>query len=195
MTYKWPTCPLSVSPDTGTSLARMVFSIAGCVLNDRAFSNINSLEIRKMKRVQRGMNYAQRGFTLIELMIVVAIIGILAAIAIPAYSDYTIRSKITELAVAADACKTSVAEYFQSQGTLPADITAAGCSSNPTKYVAKLDWNGTQIVVTGTAAIGVAAKDFILEPTVLPPVVGTAIDWTCTNSTYAAKYLPATCRG
>jgi type IV pilus assembly protein PilA len=66
------------------------------------------------------MKKVQQGFTLIELMIVVAIIGILAAIAIPAYQDFTIRSKVTELINAAGVCKTSVAEYYQAKGNSPA---------------------------------------------------------------------------
>ena len=78
------------------------------------------------------MKRVQQGFTLIELMIVVAIIGILAAIAIPAYQDYTVRSKVTELINAAGVCKTSVAEYYQSKGYMPANVTDAGCSNSGT---------------------------------------------------------------
>src|ERR1700750_362552 len=74
------------------------------------------------------MKTIQQGFTLIELMIVVAIIGILAAIAIPAYQDYTVRSKVTEMINAAGVCKTSVAEYYQSLGTMPTSAKQGGCS-------------------------------------------------------------------
>src|SRR6476620_2291070 len=88
------------------------------------------------------MKKVQQGFTLIELMIVVAIIGILAAIAIPAYQDYTVRSKVTELINAAGVCKTTVAEYYQSKGAMPANETQAGCTdtgtanANPPKVAA-----------------------------------------------------------
>src|SRR5689334_2575727 len=78
------------------------------------------------------MKKVQQGFTLIELMIVVAIIGILAAIAIPAYQDYTIRSKVTELVNAAGVCKTGVAEFYQSKGKMPGSTDEAGCSDKGT---------------------------------------------------------------
>src|SRR5687768_5408988 len=83
--------------------------------------------LHPLTRTGAFMKNVQKGFTLIELMIVVAIIGILAAIAIPAYQDYTIRSKVTELINAAGVCKTSVAEYYQTKGTLPTGADA-GCS-------------------------------------------------------------------
>ncbi len=82
------------------------------------------------------MKRVQQGFTLIELMIVVAIVGILAAIALPAYRDYTIRARVSEALAAAGACKTSVADYASSKGSLPTNLTQAGCGSNPTQYVA-----------------------------------------------------------
>ncbi len=132
----------------------------------------------------------QKGFTLIELMIVVAIIGILAAIAIPAYQDYITRSKVTEIATAASACKTSVSEYYQSENAAPADTDTAGCSSNPTQYVTSLAVaNGT---ITAVSAIANAAGNFVLVPTYTASV-GT-VEWACDTSTIASKYLPANCR-
>ena len=136
----------------------------------------------------------QKGFTLIELMIVVAIIGILAAIAIPAYQDYIKRSKVTELAGAASACKVSVAEYFQSQGALPTDITQAGCSSPDSKYVSGLGVaSGTITVSARSIGTGVDGSTFVLVPT--PNTSTGATDWRCTDSTIEDKYLPANCRG
>lgn len=136
------------------------------------------------------MKRVQQGFTLIELMIVVAIVGILAAIALPAYQDYVIRSKVSEAAATAAACKTSVAEYLASKGTMPTDITAAGCSATASQYVS------STAVSSGTISIAVAATtgtsgNYVLEPA----TNGTAITaWACTASTVPAKYLPAICR-
>ena len=99
------------------------------------------------------MKKVQQGFTLIELMIVVAIIGILAAIAIPAYQDYTVRSKVTELINAAGVCKTSVAEYYQTKGAMPADVTAAGCSTSGTANSAPPDVKAGAITVKAIAPL------------------------------------------
>jgi len=135
------------------------------------------------------MKNVQQGFTLIELMIVVAIIGILAAVAIPAYSDYTNRAKVTELVGIGAACKTSISEYFQSQGTLPTDIGAAGCSDSSSKYVTSLAVaNG---VITVASAITAATGNYVLTPST---TASGTLDWTCTASTIAKKFLPANCR-
>ncbi|HEX7559144.1 MAG TPA: pilin [Usitatibacter sp.] len=146
------------------------------------------------------MNTAQRGFTLIELMIVVAIIGILAAIAIPAYQDYTIRSKVTELINAAGVCKTSVAEYYQAVGSFPTDQTKAGCSDVGTVNtlppvvtsagLITVDASGTLLT-----QLGASTKTFSYTPTT--SAAGAPItEWKCNtgSTTIIPKYLPATCR-
>jgi type IV pilus assembly protein PilA len=142
------------------------------------------------------MKSAQKGFTLIELMIVVAIIGILAAIAIPAYQDYMTRSKVTELSVAASACKASVSEFYQTNNAAPADIDEAGCSSNSTQYVDSLTvLNGVITVVAKTGAGALpsnAAGNFVLTPT-YTDTTGT-VEWSCSASTIPEKFLPANCR-
>ncbi len=84
------------------------------------------------------MKSVQKGFTLIELMIVVAIVGILAAVAIPAYQDFTIRSKMSEVAAALGACKTSVAEYYADRTAWPEDVQEAGCTEDQSRYVAEI---------------------------------------------------------
>ena len=143
------------------------------------------------------MKKQQAGFTLIELMIVVAIIGILAAIALPAYQDYITRSKVSELVVAGDACKTSVAEYFQSLQALPSSTDTAGCADNSSQYISNLGVGASGVItVTGNAtALGLASTSsntFVLTPT--NNGVGHPLGWSCTASTIENKYLPANCR-
>ncbi|OYU44949.1 MAG: pilin [Burkholderiales bacterium PBB4] len=103
----------------------------------------------------------QKGFTLIELMIVVAIIGILAAVALPAYQDYTVRAKMSEVVLAASSCRTSITEVFQTGTSLPATADGFGCESSiPTsKYVNRIATSAVAATpVTGNAVITVTSQ-------------------------------------
>jgi type IV pilus assembly protein PilA len=136
------------------------------------------------------MNKIQKGFTLIELMIVVAIIGILAAVAIPAYQDYIVRSKVSEVAAALSACKTSVAEYAATKNLYPFNLTNSGCSSTATTYVSAL--NVADGVMTATTTTAVHSTSCSL--TLTPQGSATAITgWSGTTSC-DKKYVPATFR-
>ena len=144
------------------------------------------------------MTKIHSGFTMIELMIVGAIIAILAAIAIPAYSDFATRSKISELLLATAACKVSVEEYYQTQAGFPPDQAASGCATQDTRYVSALvvgaDGAITASAKTGPGAIDVkAAGNLELRPTVSP--TGN-LTWSCNGAgtTIPHKYLPAQCR-
>lgn len=134
----------------------------------------------------------QKGFTLIELMIVVAIIGILAAIAIPAYSDYTKRAKVTELVTAGSACKASVSEFFQAEGVFPANIDEAGCSNTTTDKISGLALAATG-QITVSSRIPAVTGNYVLMPNETVANSG-VLEWDCTSSTLEAKYLPANCR-
>jgi type IV pilus assembly protein PilA len=155
------------------------------------------------------MRKVQQGFTLIELMIVVAIIGILAAIAIPAYQDYTVRSKVTELINSAGVCKTSVAEYYQSLGKMPLDVKAAGCSDVGTANAMAPTVTNGDITIVATGSLsgqltgGGGGNTFIYKAGCAPGAVGGCtgppiLQWYCSPSTSGTtlvpKYLPATCR-
>jgi len=132
----------------------------------------------------------QQGFTLIELMIVVAIVGILAAIAIPAYQDYTIRARVSEGLSLATAAKVAVSETFQSQNAVASQAATGYASPTATDNVSNITIAaGGTITVTYTAAAG--GGTVTLAPTL---VAGSPITWDCKGGTLDAKYRPAICR-
>ena len=145
------------------------------------------------------MKKMQQGFTLIELMIVVAIIGILAAIAIPAYQNYTIRSQVTEGLSLMDGAKTAVSEYYTNAGTLPASNSAAGIAASGSitgKYVSGVSISGTGVISAKFSKTSPQKANAALDGQTLllsPSTSAGAIQWTC-KSAMPAKYLPSSCR-
>ena len=143
---------------------------------------------------------AQKGFTLIELMIVVAIIAILAAIALPAYQDYVARSQVSEAMTLSSGAKTAVTEYYADKGAFPttnAMAGLAGASSINGKYVASVTVGANGVITakmkgSGSVSSKVAGRDFAL----VPADAGGSITWDCKGSatTIDAKYRPSSCR-
>ena len=155
------------------------------------------------------MKRMQQGFTLIELMIVVAIIGILAAVALPAYQDYTIRAKMSEVILALSACRTSITEVYQTGGTAPG-ANSWGCENVTSKYVQALSTDDDGMVIATVQAISGSVDGSCV--TLIPMIaagqaavaVGTPSNmgeglygWICggTGTTVAPNYLPGSCRG
>lgn len=138
-----------------------------------------------MKNVSKKV---QQGFTLIELMIVVAIIGILAAVALPAYKDYTVRAKVTEVVLAASAGKDAVAEHFNYKGTLPT-TAEINVGTQASQYVSSVAWSGTVLTATATGETKINGSTITLTPS----ASGDVLNWTC-SGTIAAQYRPASCK-
>jgi type IV pilus assembly protein PilA len=157
------------------------------------------------------MKTIQKGFTLIELMIVVAIIGILAAVALPAYQDYTVRARISEVILAASVGRTAVSETYANAGRMNMPAQSVGVDNQTSLYVASIGWevidadNGRIVVTTPAAGAPCAALGNVAAPlgacggTVILAASGAngKVAWTCgrrNSDGVAAKYLPGSCK-
>ena len=147
------------------------------------------------------MKAIQKGFTLIELMIVIAIVGVWAVVALPAYQDYTARAQMSEALTLAEGQKSAVVEYYSDKGQFPADNAAAGIAAASTikgKYVASVTvaTANDKATITATMKSSGVNKDIKGKTLVLEGSQNAgSFDWTCKKGTVDDKFLPSSCRG
>ena len=147
------------------------------------------------------MKAIQKGFTLIELMIVIAIVGVLAVVALPAYQDYTARAQMSEALTLAEGQKSAVVEYYSDKGTFPTSNQAAGIAAANTitgKYVKSVEVSvvDNDAIITATMKSSGVNKDISGKTLILVGKQNAgSFDWTCKKGSVDDKFLPSSCRG